>query len=297
MFENINFDYERSRRLFKEGFWIVLGQIMLVLGSLVGVRILTGLMMPSEYGELALGMTVATLVNQGVMGPLGNGVTRFYAPAVERADFGGYLKAVLRLVLSASGGIVFLFLIVVVGLLIVGKVQWLGIALAATMYAILSGNNSILNGIQNAARQRSVVALHQGIEPWSRFLIAAGLMVALGATSTVAMAGYVIAVILILVSQYLFFYKVVPPNMDETDEGTKWSTQIFNFSWPFAAWGIFTWAQLVSDRWALGIFGTMEEVGMYAVLFSTGILPDIDGNRYGDAVFGPHFLPASRRCE
>ena len=43
---------ERFRGLSKEGFWIVLGQAMVMLGSLVGVRLLTD---PAAFGELALG--------------------------------------------------------------------------------------------------------------------------------------------------------------------------------------------------------------------------------------------------
>jgi O-antigen/teichoic acid export membrane protein len=64
---------ERFRRLSKEGLWIVTGQVATIAGSLVGVRILTGLMTSRQYGELALGMTIATLVNQVILGPLGNG--------------------------------------------------------------------------------------------------------------------------------------------------------------------------------------------------------------------------------
>src|SRR3989344_1784787 len=108
---------ERFRRLSKEGFWIVLGQAAAVVGSLFGVRLLTELLDPAAYGELALGMTVATLVNQTVLGPLSNGVTRFYAPAVEQGDLGGYLNAVRRLVISATGIIVLMVLLTVAGLL------------------------------------------------------------------------------------------------------------------------------------------------------------------------------------
>ena len=78
------FHSDRFVRLSKEGFWIVLGQAIAVLGSLVGVRVLTGLLTSAEYGELALGMTLAILVGQTLFGPLGQGATRFYAPTVEK---------------------------------------------------------------------------------------------------------------------------------------------------------------------------------------------------------------------
>jgi O-antigen/teichoic acid export membrane protein len=52
-----------------------------------------------------------------------------------------------------------------------------------------------------------------------------------------------------------------------------WAKKILDYSWPFATWGIFSWAQLSSDRWALGLFGTKQDVGRYAVLFQLGYYP------------------------
>lgn len=264
---------DRLRRLSKEGAWIVLGQASAVLGSLAGVRLLTELLDPAAYGELALGMTVAAVVTQTVIGPLGNGVARFYAPAQERGDLGGYLDAVRRLVLAAIVTIVLMILLSIGGLLVVGRTQWIGIATAALAFAAVSGCNAILSGIQNAARQRSIVALHQGIESWARFLVAAGLLLWLGATSTVAMVGYVIAVVLVLGSQYVFFRKTVPHKGTTANKDRDWRERIWKYSWPFSAWGIFTWAQQASDRWALEIFATTQEVGLYAVLFQLGYYP------------------------
>lgn len=264
---------ERFRRLSKEGAWIVLGQAAAVLGSLVGVRLLTELLDPAAYGELALGMTVATLVHQTVLGPLGNGSTRFYAPAQERGDIGGYLSAVRRLVLSATGVLVLLIALMATGLFLAGRSEWIAIATAALTFAILSGNNSILSSIQNAARQRSIVALHQGMEPWARFLVAVALMVWLGATSTVAMSGFAMAIILVLGSQYMHFRKIVPTHSTGAHRGKNWQAQIWKYSWPFGVWGIFYWAQSASDRWALGHFATTQEVGLYAVLFQLGYYP------------------------
>lgn len=263
----------RFRRLFKESFWIVLGQAAAVIGALVGVRLLTELLDPAAYGELALGMAVATLVNQTVLGPLSNGATRFYAPAQEQGALGGYLNAVRRLVLSATGIIVLMILLTAVGLLIAGRTEWIGIAIAAIIFATLSGYNAILSGIQNAARQRAIVALHQGMESWARFLVAAGLLLWLGATSTVAMVGYAVAVMLVLGSQYVFFRKIAPKNVTGPYIEGRWREQMLKYSWPFASWGIFCWAQIASDRWALEFFATTREVGLYAVLFQLGYQP------------------------
>lgn len=264
---------EQFRRLSNEGFWVVLGQALAVVGSLVGVRLLTELLNPSEYGELALGLTVATLVNQTVLGPLSNGATRFYAPAVEQGDLGGYLHAVRQLLLSATGVIVLMLLLTVVGLLIAGRSEWLAIATTALVFALLSGYNSLLNGVQNAARQRAIVALHQGMDSWLRFLVTAGLLLWLGANSTVAMAGYSMAVTLVLVSQYVFFRKILPQNTTGADKARWWRDQMWKYSWPMATTGIISWGFFASQRWALELFTSTENVGYFSAVFQIGFTP------------------------
>jgi O-antigen/teichoic acid export membrane protein len=265
---------ERIRRLSKEGSWILLGQAAALAGSLVGVRLLTELLEPAAYGELALGMTIATLVNQVLFGPLSNGITRYYSPAFEAADVGGYLSAARRLVLQASSAIALAIPVTAIGLSMANQVEWIPLAISVLIFAVLSGSNSILSGIQTAARQRAVVALHQGIEPWARFLLAAALLLWLGPTSTIALIGYAIAIAIVLGSQYLFFRRTIGTGAREPRTmNSEWRRLIWRFSWPFSLFGLFTWLQLASDRWAIGLFATTREVGMYAVLFQLGYYP------------------------
>lgn len=264
---------KRLQRLGREAMWITVGQVASVIGSLVGVRVLTELLDPSAYGELALGMTLATMVNQIILGPLGSGVTRFYAPSEEKSDLGSYLSAVRHLVSQATGIIILLMLTASAGLLIAGHVQWATITAAALVFGILDGYNSILNGIQTAARQRSVVALHSGMVPWVRFLVATSLILWLSATSAIVLVGYSIATILVLGSQIVFFRKTISINADVAKTDKIWRKEIWKYSWPMTVFGIFTWMQLTSDRWALELFSTTQELGWYAVLFQLGYYP------------------------
>lgn len=262
----------RSRRLFKEGSWIVFGQVLMVVGSLAGVRLLTELLPPDAYGELALGMTVATLVNQIILGPLGGGIIRFYAPAVEHGDLAGYLQAVKKLVLRATALIFLITVFAIAGLIVAGEMQWVAITASALAFAILSGYSANLAGIQMAARQRSIVAIHQGVEPLLRSLMAAGLILLLGMGSTVAMVGYMIAALLILGSQIFFFQNIIRGSSFSEDK-RNWQDEIWKFSWPIGIFGVFTWLQLASDRWALQVFSTIGDVGSYAVLYQLGYYP------------------------
>ena len=265
--------WPRVRRLVREGIWVLFGQIMAVFGALAGVRLLTELLEPAAYGKLALGMTLATLVNQTILGPLGNGASRFYAPAAEQSELSGYINAVSHLGLLGTGIVLLLIFLTGTALLITGRAEWIALVTAALIFAILSGYNSIINGIQNAARQRAIVALHQGLEAWVRPLFAAGLMVLLGAYSTVAIVGYVLATLVILCSQYSFLRRVLPDRTTATATQADWKRLIWGYSWPFTVFGIFAWAQLSIDRWALELLTTTEDVGLYSVLYQVGYSP------------------------
>lgn len=264
---------ERFRRLSWEGFWVVLGQLAAVSGSLIGVRLLTELLDPATYGELTLCMTMATLVNQTVLGPLGNGIARFYAPAQEQGDIGSYLRASSRLVLIASLVIGIAMVVTIAGLKIASLAGWIAVTCAALVFAVLSGWSSVVSSIQGAARQRSVVALHQGLESWLRFLLAAALLMWWGPRSAIALTGYVLALLIVLASQYFFLGKLAIAGESVPESAQRWQTRIWSFSWPISIFGIFTWMQLASDRWALVLFSTTQEVGLYAVLFQLGYYP------------------------
>jgi O-antigen/teichoic acid export membrane protein len=265
-----------------------------VAGAVVGVRLLTELLDPSAYGQLALGMTAATLVQQTILGPLSNGAVRLYAPSREAHALSLHLAAVKRLVLQATAAIIGVAVIACLGLLLAGRRQWIPLTAAAVCFALLSGYNSVLNGMQNAARQRTVVAFHQGFASWARFLLAAALIGCLGAASSVAMLGYALAILAVLVSQRWFFLKTVrsecePLPATEASIG-QYRRQIVAYAWPFATWGLLGWAGLAADRWAIQVFASSHEVGLYAALFQLGYYPIFILQSMGTQLLAPIYF-------
>jgi len=266
-------DYLRFRRLALEGFWILSGQVAAVIGALVLVRVLTEYLEPEQYGELTLGLTIAVLVNQVVMGGLTAGISRFYSIAAEKNELPEYLKASQRLMgyaVMTAGAIT---ITSIAGLLWVGHSQWILLATAALVLSVFGGCNSALVGIQNAARQRAVVALHGGAEAWLKILLAVSMMLWLGRSSTAVIWGYVLSSLIVTGSQLFFLQRMNRPQGAQTDTSGDWGLQIWAYSWPFSVWGIFTWLQQISDRWALQTFSSGHEVGLYAVVFQLGYVP------------------------
>jgi O-antigen/teichoic acid export membrane protein len=264
---------KRFTRLAKEGGWIIIGQIATVAGSLVLLRVLTEHLEPAQYGQLALGLTVAGMVNQVVMGGVVNGISRFYSIAIEKNDFFGYLHSSGRLMGYATAVVVVIALVLMAGLLWLGYSQWMGLTAAALIFAILSGYNSSLNGIQNAARQRLIVAFHGGLDAWLKILFAVGVMLWLGNTSMAVVLGYALSLFLVTGSQLFFLQRIIRTQPKKSQASGIWCQRMWAYSWPFSSWGVFTWAQLVSDRWALQTFASTQEVGLYAVVFQLGYAP------------------------
>lgn len=263
----------RYKRLAKEGGWIVIGQVAAVAGALVLVRVLTEHLAPAQYGQLALGLTVAGLVNQIVMGGIGAGISRFYSIAAEKEDLGGYLQATRYLLAYATAAVLAIGMILVASLYWLGYSQWIGLAAAALVLSVLSGYSSALSGIQNAARQRAIVALHGGLDAWLKILLAVGVVLWLGTSSTAVVIGYACSSLLVTVSQFIFLRRSIAQQHTPIPNRQQWMPQIWAYSLPFTTWGAFTWMQQVSDRWALQVFAPTSDVGQYAVLFQLGFTP------------------------
>ena len=263
----------RYFHLFKEGGWIASGQISSVLGSLVLVRVLTERLAPTEYGQLALGLTIAGLVNATVMGGVNNGIGRYYSIAAEKQDLPNYLRASSRLMVYATLAVVAIGSMLMIGLLWFGYSQWIGLVVAVLIFSLLNSYNSSLSNIQNAARQRVVVAFHGGLNAWLKIGLVLGMLLWVGRSSTSVVIGYALSSLLVTGSQFCFLHRLIPKRMTNSESSAAWIQQIWTYSWPFMTWGIFGWAQQSSTRWALEIFSTTSDVGLFSVLSQLGYTP------------------------
>ncbi len=269
-----------SRRLGWEFFWVGMGQVTATIGGLATVRVLTGMLSPELYGELALGMTAATLIQQVVFAGTNGATLRFFTPAIEKRQFDAFLRGTRALLVQRTVLMVGVVVLAVVALWMSGRGEWIGLAVASWSFALLMSYAGILEGMQNAARQRAIVAFHQGLGQWLKLLIAVALLYVVGSFSSMVMWGYTLAWGTVLASQLFFFRVKLQKTVTGQGVVTKsdaqyWARQMSEYGWPFASWGLFTWLQLSSDRWALGMFGSMGKVGLYSALYQVGYYPII----------------------
>ena len=79
---------------------ISIGYFFTALGGLLGVRVLTSYLTPSQYGELSLAITMGGVVYSVFFGPLINGITRFFPIAREKKELTFYLFNVLNTIIK-----------------------------------------------------------------------------------------------------------------------------------------------------------------------------------------------------
>ncbi len=264
-------------RVYGEAGWVLSGQIAAAIGGIVGVPLLAHFLRPEEYGQLALGGTLAALIQQMALGPLGAAGQRFYAASVESNALADYLRATLRVVMTS---VIFVALIGALVIAVLANTRWHSIVMLAVwslIFALLSGVSSVCDGIQGAARQRAIVAWHQGLGVWLRFGLAV-LLVRSFSSASAAMLGFASAMGLTLVSQAAFLRGAIVsspayrPDLDRALQ-CEMRRKMWVYARPFSTWGLFTWGQIASDRWALESFRSMRVVGIYQALYQLGYYP------------------------
>lgn len=274
---------DKQNKLIYEVFWFFIGQATSIVGALVLIRLLTESLTVAMYGELTLVLSVMALVNQLIYGGIAQGVGRFFSISKQEnnqidffnSSFLIFKKATYILLLLVAFFILFLEALKVY----ISPILILG----CTIYSISTGYNNLFNNIQSSARNRIKVALHAGLDGILKIVFAIIGIQFFGAVDYVVITSFALSSLIVIYSQYKFIKIDYLNQINFTENNNTLSKKnnilriyfrkIWIFSWPFSAWGLFTWAQISSDRWSLQVFQSTEVVALYAVLFEIGYRP------------------------
>jgi len=266
----------RYLKIGREFVWVGIGQAASVIGSLVGLKVLTKMLGASEFGVLTLALTAPLLLGNFFFAGPGQAVMRFFSASLEAKQPCELMQAAWKTMWQRTVILVGLVVCVAILMWLTGQSQWWSMSAAALVYGGFTAFSTILDGMQNAVRQRAVVAWHAGLSQWLRLLFAVVLFLMLGASAAVAMWGYAIASIIVFSSQYWQYqryrhHKLLTQAADHPDRITDWVRRINVYSWPFSVFGIFAWLQSSSERWGLGIIVNTAAAGQYAALAQIGL--------------------------
>lgn len=270
---------DRFHSLRREMAWILTGQFFGFVGGFIGIKILTNMLGPTGYGQLALGLTIAGLLNTYAYGPVANVVARYFSVYRERGRLNIYftvlkcshrrlaLAGVTLAVVAGSGTAWFL------------GGEWALIVLLSFLYGIASGINASYISLQNAIRQRQVVALHQGADVWLRIGLSVALIFLFAKSGCSALLGYLLGTTLVTLSQRIFALRNsmihdawhVPATPPEKVR-EAWH-EFSHYATSFMLFAVFASFSLYADRWLLqGLYGS-GAVGIYAAVYQIAASP------------------------
>lgn len=264
-----------------EVFWVVAGQFLALAGGLAGVKLLTTYMGPVHYGQLALGLTIAGLLNLFAYGPISQTALRYYAISQERNE----LRIFVRILKETHYRVALLSLSVCVAALLSLAIvdflhEWLLLSAMAIVFGVTTGVKSSLFSVQNAARQRKHVALYQGLDVAVRPLMALGALVILGNSGSSALVGFTVGALIISLSQWrsiAFMFRVqmadVPGEALSRELVSARVREMIGYATPFLHFSVAAAVAMYGDRWMLqGMLGAAG-VGIYAAMYQLANAP------------------------
>jgi len=284
-----------DRKICREVLTVAVGQGLAVAGVLFGIRVLSTLLRPNVYGQVALAMTIAALVTSAAAGPVGNAAGRLYSPALEHNRPIELWQATRRFFFEIHLGVLVLGIAVLACVALLVDRAWVPFGVLVLATSLLGGANVVLDSLQNAARHRGIVAWHQACGQWGRGVFAMFLVYHWGPTGSNVLCGYLTAAGLVFASQMTIwrstlsrltvFQRGVDPG------STALVHEMRKYGLPFAAWGAIAWLQQNSDRWFLVALTDIKEVGVYQILYQLGYYPlallsGLVGQLLGPVLFG-----------
>ena len=254
-----------------EALWVILGQILSVVVLFGGVRLMTQVLSPHEYGKLAIIMSLVNGALYSVGQALKMTATRYYSVMVNDKTpnwYWDFFSKTIRYSTISLAVMVFLCFFLSSGL---GNDWVTGFGWAiATVLAFIVLINAIAYGVQNGARNRKVLVFHQVLFDGGRICFAFIIAYSLSGSAVNAVSGFVLAGCMILISQLYFLLKlkktfyIANSNID-----TDRIHQLYSYIWPLLIGGALGWVQMFSDRWALKSLSSYSDVGIYFAIYQT----------------------------
>lgn len=259
-----------------EASWVAVGQILTFLGGIIGVKLLTNFMSPESYGELALGLSVAGMVNMFLYGPLGQIVLRFHSISREQGKLDVYFRVLVRL-LSQTTTLVLAIGIPSIALIgILFGMVWATLLGVGLGYGIISGLQTSLVSLFTAIRNRRIVSLAQSADVWLRMGFATCFAFWVATMGVWALVGYFLGSLIVL----LWLTRAAGPHITRGNNAVQVKVvdaslrvDFMGYGLPFVAYAAFAAVSQYADRWMLQGFRDEAAVGVYAAMYQIASAP------------------------
>jgi len=280
--------------LSSEAGWVFFGQAGTAIAGLVGIKLLTHVLDPSEFGRLALANTIMALIGINFFGPFGQGLMRYWAISKDRGGLDAFCAVANRLAKHITLVTLSITVICFFILSLLRNLDWAILVTLSLLIGVSAGFLSLRTSIFTAARQRQRTAILNISNAFLRPLVATALVLLVVANANVALVGYLLAALFLLFITERLYSQITwessPYHFKFNPAAPLFRTlrkEIISYSWPFLIWGIFGWIHMSCDRWSLQTFHGSGVVGSFAIVSLLATYPLNLGSDFLIALFSP----------
>lgn len=262
-----------SQKIFKEGILVLITNIFSVLINIFSVIIISSKLNLSQYGSLALALTFQSFFLVVFFGSINNGVLRISSLSIQLNRLSEFINLTLKTSFFTAVILLLCMIILVLIFIIFGNTKFSLPFIIITITSIITGIGDFLKSIILSLRDRLNFLILK--------LIEGGLIIFFLWYITFDNYIYVFLIysftylISLIISILLFKKSLFSFSFLFSRRDFYWIKRILNYSQPFLIWGGFGWAQQISTKWALDIFVSRSDLGLFNALFQIGYSPVI----------------------
>jgi len=251
--------------------WLSVLQTLAALGQLAGIRLLTGILPPSVFGQFSLLMGIVALISAAIANPTMQAMLRYY-PEYALQGQGELVKMV-----GTSQLIKLMFWVLPLG--IVGIVAslvygWSNVIeilflIGLIFVEIVRMQSVALLNANSAHRLYGIWAL---TEAWVRPLLAWALMKIMGIHLVFILASYLLASL----CTWIVMRRFIPNQKNEPVPLVQKSiltTRFWHYTLPLLPLGLLGWVSGMADRFMIGALLSPADVGFYVAIYGLASRP------------------------
>ncbi|MEI7996572.1 MAG: lipopolysaccharide biosynthesis protein [Methylococcaceae bacterium] len=256
----------KEKKLFGDAFWALSGQLLSAVALLAGTRILTEMVAPAIFGQVAL-----------LNGFVALGVTLFSYPFLcagmrilpecqNKWERAALYEVMARLTVRAMA--------LAIGLMVLGGVAYshfshndVGLFMLAGVLLLVTVRRELGIQLLIGERKQRGASLWQTSDSVLRPLLAISLVVWGGQKPEWVLLGYILAS-LISNTAWSFLLGTKPNKMKRPIVARHFRAEVWAYALPLIPMELIFWVNGLGDRYVIGYLMTAAEVGLYAATYT-----------------------------
>lgn len=259
------FGFLKERRLYNDAFWVLFGQVLSALALLAGTRVLTELVTPDVYGQVALLNGFVTLGVTLFSYPFINAGMRILPECLNKRERAALYEVVGRVTAQSTA--------LAITLLVLGGFTYsyfshsdYGLFVLAGVLLMVTVRRELGVQLLIGEREQRSASLWQTSDSVLRPVLAISLVWWGGHKAEWMLLGYILAS-LVSNTVWSFLRRTKPEKNQHPTIGRNFKNDVWVYALPLIPTQMIFWVNGLGDRYVIGYFMTAAEVGLYAATY------------------------------